>query len=186
MTHYKNQLLACDFFTLETLFLRTIYVFFFIEVGSRRVHFAGCTAHPTGTWGTQQARQLVWQLEARALPLRFLIHDNDSKFTPSFDAVFTTEHVTVIHTPYRAPNANAYAERWVRTVRQECLDKLLIPNEAHLRHVMRDYIDYYNSARPHQGIDQQFPAPKAHSDQEGSIGCRNVLGVIHDYYREAA
>jgi putative transposase len=169
MSHYQDQLLACDFFTLETLFLRTIYVFFFIKVGSRRVHFAGCTAPPSGVWVRQQARQFVWQVEPRALPLRFLIHDSDNKFTQSLDAVFASEQMKVIHTPYRAPNANPYAERWVRTVREECLDKLLILNEAHLQRVMCDYIDYYNSARPHQGIEQQVPVPKQPSGQDGQI-----------------
>ena len=186
MAHYRQQLLACDFFTIDTLFLQTLYVFFFIEIGTRRVHFAGCTAHPTGAWVAQQARQLVWEVGTREPPLRFLIHDRDTKFTASFDAVFTSEHIKIIRTPYRAPNANTYAERWVRTVREECLDKLLILNEAHLRHVMRDYIDYYNRARPHQGIAQQSPIPKPSPNQAGIIRCRNVLGIINDYYRDAA
>jgi putative transposase len=136
MTHYQNQILACDFFTIETLFLQTIYVFFFIEVGSRQAYFAGCTTNPSGTWVTQQARQLFWQVDDRAQPLRFLLHDRDSKFTASFDAIFASEQMKVIYTPYRAPNANAYAERWVRSVREECVDKLLIFNEAHLQRVM--------------------------------------------------
>ena len=186
MTHYKDQILACDFFTIETLFLHTVYVFFFIELGSRRVYFAGCTTHPTGAWVTQQARQFVWQVEEYEQPLHFLIHDNDSKFTSSFDAVFSSEQLKVIHTPIRAPNANAYAERWVRTVREECLDKLLILNEDYLRRVMCNYVDYYNSARPHQGIEQRCPLPQPRSETEGAVRCRNVLGIIHDYYREAA
>jgi putative transposase len=189
MTHYQHQLLACDFFTVETLFLKTLYVFFFIELGTRRVHFAGCTAHPTGAWVVQQAwlaQQFVWNVEERKPLLRFLIHDRDSKFTAGFDAVFATEPIKVIRTPARAPNANAYAERWVRTVREESLDKLLIFNEAHLRRVMRDYIDYYNSARPHQGIDQQTPVPQPERKQVGMIRCRNVLGIINDYYRDTA
>jgi len=186
MTHYKQQLLACDFFTVETLFLQTLYVFFFIEIGTRRVHFAGSTAHPTTAWVTQQARQLVWTVEECKPPLRFLIHDRDSKFTSSFDAVFVSEYFKIIRTPFRAPNANAYAERWVRSVREECLDKLLILNEAHLRHVMRDDVDYYNTARPHQGIGQQTPVPQPARKQAGAIHCRNVLGIINDYYRNAA
>ena len=111
MTHYQEQILACDFFTIETLFLRMLYVFFFIELGSRRVHFAGCTAHPNGAWVTQQARQIVWELAERELPIRFLIHDNDSRFTQAFDTVFAAEAIKVIRTPFRVPNANAYAER---------------------------------------------------------------------------
>jgi hypothetical protein len=125
LTHDKEPLLACDFVTVETRLLQTLYVFFFIEVGTRRVPFGGCTAHPSGAWVTQQARQFVWQADAREKPLRFLIHDRDKTFTSSFDAVFVTEPMKIIRTPYRAPNANAYAERWVRTVRAECLDKWL-------------------------------------------------------------
>ncbi len=186
-THYQDQMLACDFFTVETFFLKTLYVLMFIELGSRRVHFAGCTAHPNQPWVTQQARQLVWELEERDPGIRFLIHDNDAKFTPSFDAVFQSERIKVIHTPVRAPNANAFMERWVRTVREECLDKLLVINQAHLHHVLREYIDYYNAARPHQGIEQRTPIPPTLSETGGTIRCRNVLGgIVHDYYRDAA
>ena len=123
---HRDQLLACDFFAVETLFLKTVYVLFFIEVGTRRVHLAGCTGHPTAAWVTQQARQLSWGLQDGAPWARFLIRDRDAKFPPSFDAVFRSEGVTIVRTPYRAPNANAIAERWVRSVREECLDHLLI------------------------------------------------------------
>ena len=111
MTHYKDQLLACDFFTVETLFLQTLYVLVFIEIGTHRVHFAGCTAHPDNAWVTQQARQVMWELDGRDPAVRFLIRDNDKKFTKSFDTVFRSEGMDVIPTPYQAPNANAYAER---------------------------------------------------------------------------
>ena len=104
--HYKGQMLACDFFTVETIWLQTLYVLFFIELGTRRVHFAGCTAHPNSTWVTQQARQLVWQLEDAEQPMRFLIHDRDDKFTQSFDTVFESENIEIVETPYRAPKAN--------------------------------------------------------------------------------
>lgn len=122
MTHYKNQLLACDFFTVESLFLQTIYVYFFIEIGRRTVHFAGCTTAPNKAWVTQQARHLIWKLDEQEQNMRFLIHDHDKKFTQSFDAVFVSEHIDIILTPYQAPNANAFAERWVRSVREECLE----------------------------------------------------------------
>ena len=157
MTHYKEQLLACDFFTIETRFLQTIYVFFFIELGTRRVHFAECTTSPNGVWTCQQARRMVWGLEERDPRFRFLIHDNDTKFTAAFDTVFRSEGIDIIRTPFRAPNANMFVERWVRTVRDECLNKLLIINQAHLRRVMREFAAYHNSARPHQGIGQQIP-----------------------------
>jgi hypothetical protein len=183
MTHYKEQILACDFFTVETVFLQTLYVLFFIELGSRRVHFAGITTNPNQVWVTQQARQLVWELSDREKPLRFLIHDNDRSFCPAFDTVFESEGFHVIPTPLQAPNANAFSERWVRTVREECLDCILIFNAAHLRRVVIEFVDYYNTARPHQGIDQQTPIPQARPSS-GTIQCRNVLGgIIHDYYR---
>ena len=183
MTHYKEQILACDFFTVETVFLQTLYVLFFIELGSRRVHFAGITTNPNQVWVTQQARQLVWELSDREKPLRFLIHDNDSSFCPAFDTVFESEGFHVIPTPLQAPNANAFSERWVRTVREECLDYILIFNAAHLRRVVIEFVDYYNTARPHQGIDQQTPIPQARPSS-GTIQYRNVLGgIIHDYYR---
>src|SRR5450432_166640 len=187
MTHYQEQLLACDFLTVETLFLQTIYVLVFIEIGSRRVHFAGCTANPNSAWVTQQARQIMWELTDREPNIRFLIRDNDKKFTTGFDAVFGSEGIDVIPTPIRAPNANAFMERWIRSARDECLDKLLIINQTHLRHVMRDYVVFFNTARPHQGLDQQIPVLKASCQGNGSVRCRNVLGgIIHDYYRTAA
>jgi putative transposase len=155
MKHYKDQIIACDFFTIETFWLKTLYVFFFIELGLRRVHLAGITANPDSAWVTQQARQLVWNLEEDDADLKFLIHDRDSKFTDAFDSVFKAADLHVIHTPHRAPNANAYAERWVRTVREECLDHLLIMNQTHLKRVLDKYIGYYETSRPHQGLDQQ-------------------------------
>lgn len=183
MTHYKEQILACDFFTVETIFLQTYYVLFFIELGSRQVHFAGITTNPNQIWITQQARQLVWELSDREKPLRFLVHDNDGSFCSAFDTVFESEGFHVIPTPVRAPNANAFSERWVRTVREECLDYILIFNAAHLRRVVIEFMDYYNTARPHQGIDQQTPILQARPSS-GTIQCRNVLGgIIHDYYR---
>lgn len=187
MTHYRGQLLACDFFTVETLFLQTLYVLVFIEIGTRRVHFAGCTAHPDNVWVTQQARQVMWELEDRNPGIRFLIRDNDKKFTEAFDTIFRSEGIDVIRTPYRAPNANSYAERWIRSVREECLDKLLIINQAHLRRLMRKYITFFNTARPHQGLEQQIPVPKIGHEHAGSVRSRAVLGgIIHDYYRDAA
>jgi putative transposase len=129
---------------------------------------------------------MVWKLEERNLLVRCLIHDNDRKFTSGFDAVFTSERIPIVHTPYHAPNANAFAERWVRTVREECLDKVIILNEAHLQRVMQEYIEYYNAARPHQGIEQHIPVPKALAAREGPIRCQKVLNrMIPDYYRAA-
>jgi transposase InsO family protein len=187
LRRHRNQMVACDFFTVETAFLRTLYVLFFIELGTRRVHLAGCTGHPTASWVTQQARQFSWHIQDGLVPARFLIHDRDSMYSAGFDAVFAAEGVESIHTPYRAPNANAVAERWVRTVREECLDHLLILSERHLRQVLATYIDYYNHRRPHQGLDQLCPVPIAQGPTDGAVQRRDVLGgLIHDYDRRAA
>ena len=184
MTHYKDQLLACDFFTVETISLQTIYVFVFIELGSRRIHLAGVSSNPNGLWVAQQARQLCWQFDETGTHFLALIRDNDSKFTSAFDAVFESQGIPVISTPIRAPNANAFMERWVRTVREECLDHLLILNERHLSRVLVEYIDYYNRCRPHQGLAQESPISRAPPQLEGTIQKRKVLGgIINDYYR---
>jgi putative transposase len=129
--------IAVDFFTVETVWLQRLYVLFFIELGSRRVHLAGCTANPNGSWVTQQARQLAWTSAERSTPLRLLIRDRDSKYTRDFDTVFRSEGIDIIRTPVRAPKANAIAERFVRTVRSECLDWLLILNRRHLGRTAR-------------------------------------------------
>ena len=126
-------------------------------------------------------------MEDRDPAIRFLIRDNDKKFTESFDTVFRSQGIDVIPTPFRAPNANAYAERWIRSVREECLDKLLIINQTHLRRVMLEYIEFFNTARLHQGIDQQIPVPTIDRETTGPVRCRKLLGgIIHDYYRDAA
>src|SRR3954449_12261240 len=145
-----SSLLAVDFFTVETIGLRRLYVLFFIELGSRRVHIAGCTGNPTGDWMTQQARQFCWALQEQPSRFRFLIRDRDTKFTRSFDAVFASEGITIVKTPVRAPKANAIAERFVGTARRECLAWLLIMNRRHLEHVLRAFIDHYNTHRPHR------------------------------------
>jgi putative transposase len=134
---HAASIIACDFFTVETLWLGRLHVLFFLDLSSRRVHFAGCTANPDGRWTTQQARQLAWSLFGRATPARFLIHDRDSKFSRTFDEVFRGEGVEIIRTPFRAPQANAFAERWVGTVRRDCLDWLLIASRRQLEHVLR-------------------------------------------------
>jgi putative transposase len=123
IAHYKEQILPCDFFTVDTLWLKRLYVLFFIELGTRQVHLAGITANPKAGWVTQQARQVVWELAENEQTIRYLIRDRGSTFTQEFDTVFQSEGTQIIQTPFRAPNANAYAERWVRTVREECLDQ---------------------------------------------------------------
>ena len=117
---HADQILACDFFTVDTIWLTRLYVFFFIEVGSRRVHLAGCTYSPTGKWVVQQARNLAWKLQDGEINARFLLRDQDSKFTTGFDQVLKSEGVEVIRLPYWRPVANGYSERWVRTARGKC------------------------------------------------------------------
>lgn len=186
LIHYHCQLLACDFFTVETLRLQTLYVFFFMEVGTRRVHLAGITAHPTSAWVNQQARNFLWQFEESGYPARYRIRDRDSKYTHVLNAIFETEGIEVIKTPVRAPKANAFAERWIRSVREECLDRLIVLDQRHLHYVLTEYLDYYNCGRPHQGIEQRTPIPLPISKPQGQIERRDILhGLIHDYRRVA-
>ena len=183
----KEQLLACACFTVETLWRKTLHILCCIAVGTRRVHFADRTARPTAAWVTQQARNLAWTVDEAGARPRFLLHDRDAKFSPGFDAVFAAEEVAVVRTPYRAPTSNAYAERWVRSVRAECLDQLLIVSEAHLRHVLASDVAHDNRARPHRGLGQQTPIPCAPRGACGPVSRRDVLGgLIHEYDREAA
>jgi putative transposase len=150
-------MIACDFFTVETVSLRRIYVLFFIELQSRRVHLGGLTSNPDGVWAVQQARNLTMTLTERQRPVRFLIHDRDAKFSAAFDEVFRAEGARVIRTPIQAPNANAHAERWVRTVRSECLDWLLIFGRRQLERVLRTYVDHYDRQRRRRALDLHAP-----------------------------
>jgi putative transposase len=190
MTHYKEQILACDFFTVDTIWLWTLYVLFFIELSTRRIHLAGVTTNPNEIWVTQQARQLIWELDDREPPLRFLIHDHDSKFTSAFDTLFRSEglHYALfllptwllmrIHMPnagFEQPGRSA----WIISL--SC-------NETHLRRVLGEFInDYYNVSRPHQGIEQQTPIPYGQPKNTGTVQSRKVLGgILNDYYRKPA
>jgi len=183
-----NGILACDFFTVETVWLRTLYVLFWIEHGSRRVRFAGVTANPDAGWVTQQARNLTF--DDGFGNVRFLIHDRDTKFCGPFDTVLRSEGVRVIETPLRAPRANAIAERWVRSVRSECLDHLLILGRSHLERVLHGYVAHYNAERPHRSLALAPPArepPPTGGSAPAEIRRRDVLGgVIHEYYAAAA
>jgi putative transposase len=166
---------------------------FLIEVEPRRVHLLGVTAHPTGLWVSQAARNLLMDLEDRAERFRFLVRDRDTKFTAGFDAVFAGAGIEVLRIPPRAPRANAYAERWVRTVRSECLDWILIWNQNHLRTVLDSYVGHYNGGRPHRGLSLDIPAlpPPINdrvgdADDAGAIERTEILGgLIHEYRRAA-
>jgi putative transposase len=188
---HAASMVACDFFTVETLWLGRLYVLFFLELGTRRVHLAGCTPNPDGGWAVQQARQFAWSLSARATPALFLIHDRDSKFSRAFDGVFKSEGVEIIRTPFRAPQANAFAERWIGTVRRDCLDWLLIVSRKQLERVLHTYVHHYNTHRPHRALKLTAPMPGRPLRVVGSrppnvIQRRDRLGgLIHEYTRAA-
>ena len=180
-----RSVLATDFLTVDTVFLRRLYVLFFIEVDTRKVHLAGVTSHPTSAWVTQQARNLVMTLRETLSDRRFLIRDRDSKFTGTFDEVFRSEGIRVIRTPVRAPRANAYAERFVGTLRRECLDWILILGRHHLEVVLREYLNHYNAHRPHRGLRLKAPGgePAVLSSASRHIHRQDRLGgLIHEYH----
>jgi len=155
-----HSLLATDFLTVDIVFLERLYVLFFIEVDTRRVHFAGVTSHPTGAWVTQQARNLAIRMADSLSARKFLIRDRDAKFTGTFDQVFRSEAIRVIRTPVRAPRANAYAKRFVGTLRRECLDWILILGRRHLESVVQEYLAHYNAHWLHRGLDLHPPCPE--------------------------
>ena len=185
-----SAIVACDFLTVDTVWLRRLYVLFFIELGSRRVHFGGVTANPHERWVTQQARNLTMTLAEREQPIRFLIRDRDCKFTRSFDEIFRSEAIRVIRTPVRAPRAKAHAERWVGSLRRECLDRILILGRRHLEQVVRAYIGHHNEHRPHRSLEQRPPLakpPPTEAPPPIQIGRRDRLGgLLHEYEALAA
>ena len=186
-----KNVIATDFFTVDTMWFQRLYVLFFIEIASRRVHLAGCTSQPNGEWVTQQARQVAWTVAERADPVRFLIRDHDRKFTDSFDAVFQTQGARTIRTPIQVPEANGIAERFVRTVRSECLDWLLIVNRRRLERTLTVFVDHYNGYRPHRSLD--LAPPNGRPAIENWAGTRPMAvkrrdhlgGLLHEYERAA-
>jgi transposase InsO family protein len=182
-----SSMLACDFLTVETAFLQRIYVLFFISLATRRIEYVACTSNPDGDWVAQQARNVIMRFGDEQ-PFRFLIHDRDSKFTHAFDEVFRTEGFRVIRTAVQAPNANAYAERWVRTLRAECLDRILILGRRHLEHVLRVYRRHYNEHRPHRALDLFPPHGRDPTplNAPGRLQRRDLLGGLIHEYRAAA
>ena len=181
------SIVACDFFTVESVLLRRYYVLFFIAHASRRVWLGGCSTNPTGAWVTQQARNLGLDLADDGV--RFLIRDRDSKYSGPFDQVFGSGGIRIVQTPVRAPKANAIAERFVRTVRAECLNWLLILNRRHLERVLRVFVEHYNTQRPHRALQLQPPQPREPlpTPTIGEIQRHDRLGgLIHEYYRDAA
>ena len=179
-------ILECDFFTVETLCLRRFYVLFFIELARRRVYLAGVTANPDGAWVAQQARNLAMALAEQEQRHRILIRDRDGKFTAAFDEVFRSEGLRLIKTPIAAPRAKAHAERWVGSARRECLDRILIVSRRQLETVLREYVAYYNTHRPHRSLEQQSPlaetVPVPAVDEAWRVRRRDRLGgLLHEY-----
>jgi putative transposase len=181
--------LAVDFFTVDTVFLKRLYVLFAIEIATRRVHVLGVTPHPVGEWVAQQARNLLMNLEEDIGRVRFVLRDRDTKFTAAFDAIFAAEGIEVLRTPVRAPRANAYAERWVGTVRREVLDRMLIFGGRHLRLVVAEFAHHYNVHRPHRALGQAPPLEPGESAvvvPAGKVVRRDRLGgLIHEYAQVA-
>jgi transposase InsO family protein len=191
---HGESILACDFFTVDTVWLRRLYVLAFISIGSRRIEYFAITTKPNTTWMLQQARNLLMELEDHDRQARFLVHDRDAKFPRAFDALLSNDGVKVIRTPVRAPNANAHMERWVGTIRRECLDRLLILGRRQLEHVLRVYVTHYNRGRPHRALDLRAPDSRIrspitaiatpHSLQVSR--CDLLGGLIHEYELAAA
>jgi len=183
-----SSMLACDFFTVATVLLRRLYVLFFIELDTRRVYVSGMTADPVGAWVVQQARNLSMMLTERAWRTRFLVRDRDAKFTVGFDEVFRSERIRIIRTPVRAARANAFAERFVGTIRRECLDRMLIFSRRQLEAVLAEYVDHYNRHRPHRSLDQASPlsmiptaTPTTPPDAAQLRRSDRLGGLIHEY-----
>src|ERR1022692_1621937 len=183
-----HSVLATDFFTVDTMSLKQLYALFVIELSTRQVHILGVTKHPTGPFVTQVARNLVADLVDRGRSIKFLIRDRDTKFTTGFDEVIASEGIRIIKTPVRSPRANAFAERFVGTVRRECLDRLLIFGCTHLEQVLGEYVAHYNDHRPHRSLDQQAPrtlgfAPDPIDKPDPTQLRRNAVlgGLIHEY-----
>ncbi len=182
-----SGIVACDFFTVDSVWLTRYYILFFIEIESRRVQLCGITTNPTGAWVTQHARNLVAALDDSGRVVRHLVRDRDTKFTRPFDDVWRSIGAQVIRTPVRAPNANAFAERWVGTVRREGLDHLLIAGPRHLARVLDTYVEHYNTHRPHRALGLLPPQPPFRPPETVPHGLplinrSDVLGgLIHEY-----
>jgi putative transposase len=190
LRRHGESILACDFFTVDTVWLRRLYVLVFLSIGSRRIEYFACTSNPNTAWMLQQARNLLMELDDRHGQVRFLIHDRDTKFPRAFDDLLATEKIKVIRTPVQAPNANAHMERWVGSVRRECLDRLLILGRRQLEHVLRVYIRHHNRGRPHRALDLRPPdktctrsSVQADSNlHDLRVRRRDLLGgLIHEY-----
>jgi putative transposase len=186
LRNHAHEIWACDFLPITDLLFRPVYAFFVVALGSRRVVHVGVTRHPTEARAAQQLREAT-PFDRRP---RYLIHDNDSKYDGAFARVAEASGVEVLRTAYRAPRENAICERFLGSVRRECLDHVLVLGEAHLRRILREYVAYFNTARPHQGLGQRSPDPTEVGALRGEHGGRvravPVLGGLHHTYRRVA
>jgi putative transposase len=186
LTDHAKDIWACDFFGVRTVFFTTLYVFFVMHHETRQILQVRVTRHPTANWAAQQVVEACeWDRD----PPRYLIRDRDSQYGKAFDRRVRGLGVRQLRTPVKAPRANALAERWVRSVRNECLDQVLIVNERHLQRVLDEYVAYFNAWRPHRGLGQRAPcgsAPSAQSNPTGRIIRQPVLGGLHHVYHHAA
>ena len=178
-------IVATDYFTVDIWNLKRLYLLFFMELGRRRIVSFGVTANPDQAWVTQQVRNLSWRIQDLGLPIQFLICDHDKKFPSVLEQVLTADGVRVIRTPIQAPVANCYAERWVGSVRRECLDWLIILGRRHLERVLSEYVDHYNGARPHRGLQLHAPNGEFKAvPARGEVECHSRLGgLLHEYSR---
>jgi len=188
LTAQAKGLMACDFFHVDTVLLRRFYVLVFIHHDTRLIRIAGITKNPVTSWVTQQARNISMELAECANAIKFVVRDRDTKFSASFDAVFAADGTRVIKTPIRAPRANAICERVVGTIRRECLDRMLILGRSHLEAVLAEYVEHYNSHRPHRSLDQRAPAGSdtttpitGDADAARLRRSDRLGGLIHEY-----
>jgi transposase InsO family protein len=191
---HGESILACDFFTVDTVWLQRLYVLVFLSLGNRRIEYLACTSKPNTDWMLQQARNLLMDIDDRDRQARFLIHDRDAKFPRAFDPLLANDGIKVIRTPVQAPNANAHMEHWIGSVRRECLDRLLIVGRHQLEHVLRVYVKHYNRQRPHRSLDLKPPESTACSAVRADstpralpVNRRDLLGgLLHEYELAAA
>ena len=192
LTARAKTVLAADFVAVDTVVLRRIYALIAVEHGSRRAHLVGVTAHPTGVWTTQAARNLLMDFADRVTTLKFLLRDRDSRFTKAYDAVFTADGIRILTSPPAAPRANAICERMIGTLRRELLDKILVVNERHLRRILTIYLHHFNTARPHRALAQLAPAqvetqpPPVINLADHHVRRRPILGGLTSEYQITA
>jgi len=182
---HASAIIATDFFTIDTVFLQTLYVIVFLELGSRRLLFANCTANPDSAWVTQQARNVAQAIQDLGIPVRFAIHDRDAKFTSGFDAVLESEGVEVIRTPYRAPQANSHCERSIGSARREFFDFVIVVGERHLHLLLELWLDHYNRGRPHMALQLVAPDPRPTPAAGAIVRERKLFGLTTEYSRAA-